>query len=41
MMQTFLNRLSVRNRIWAIVALLIGSIVVGRVIDVVMLRKAL
>jgi len=38
---SFLNQLSVRNRIWAIVALLIGSIVLGSVIDVLMLRQAL
>lgn len=40
-MFSFLNRLSVRNRIWVIVALLIGSIVVGSIINVVMLREVL
>jgi diguanylate cyclase (GGDEF)-like protein/PAS domain S-box-containing protein len=37
----FLNHLSVRNRIWTIVALLIGSIVVGSVIDILILREVL
>ena len=41
MTSSFLNRLSVRNRIWTIVAVLIGSIVLGSVIDTLMLRKAL
>jgi len=36
-----LHHLSVRHRIWAIVALLIGGIVVAGVIDVLMLREAL
>ena len=40
-MLSFLNRLSVRNRIWAIVTLLIGSIVMGSVIDILMLREVL
>jgi len=40
-MFSFLNRLSVRNRIWMIVAVLIGSIVLGSVIDILMLREAL
>lgn len=40
-MFSFLNRLSVRNRIWVIVALLIGSIVLGSLINVVMLREVL
>jgi|GEM_PF-960507 len=40
-MFSFLNQLSIRNRIWAIVALLIGSIVLGSVIDILMLREAL
>lgn len=36
-----LNRLSVRNRIWGIVAILIGSTVLSSAIDMVMLRDAL
>jgi len=36
-----LNQLSVRNRIWAIVALLIASIMVGSIIDILMLRQTL
>ena len=40
-MFSFLNRLSVRNRIWVIVTLLIGSIVLGSVINVLMLREVL
>ena len=40
-MLSFLNRLSVRNRIWAIVTLLIGSIVLGSVVDILMLREVL
>jgi len=38
---SFLNHLSVRNRIWAIVAILIGSIVLGGILDILMLRKVL
>lgn len=40
-MFSFLNRLSVRNRIWTIVAIFIGSIVLGSVIDILILRNAL
>lgn len=40
-MFALLNRLSVRNRIWTIVAIFIGSIVLGSAIDVMMLRDAL
>ncbi|HSG22070.1 MAG TPA: PAS domain S-box protein, partial [Azonexus sp.] len=40
-MLSFLNQLSVRNRIWTIVVLLIGSIVLGSVINILMLREAL
>lgn len=40
-MFSILNQLSVRNRIWAIVALLIASIVVGSIIDILMLRQTL
>lgn len=40
-MFSFLHQLSIRNRIWTIVALLIGSIVLGSVIDILMLREAL
>lgn len=40
-MFALLNRLSVRNRIWSIVAIFIGSIVLGSVLDVLMLRAAL
>jgi diguanylate cyclase (GGDEF)-like protein/PAS domain S-box-containing protein len=40
-MLSFLNRLSVRNRIWVIVTLLIGSIVLGNVMNVMMLREVL
>lgn len=40
-MQSLLNRLSIRNRIWIIVFLLIGSTVLGSVIDVLMLRETL
>ncbi|MGE5470865.1 MAG: cache domain-containing protein [Bacteroidota bacterium] len=36
-----MNRLSVRNRIWGIVAIFIGSIVVGGVLDVKLLRQSL
>lgn len=36
-----LNRLSLRNRIWMVVALLIGGIVSGSIVDVLMLRNAL
>jgi diguanylate cyclase (GGDEF)-like protein/PAS domain S-box-containing protein len=36
-----LNRLSVRNRIWAIVAVFIGSIILGSIIDVLILREGL
>lgn len=40
-MISLLNRLSVRNRIWAMVVLLIGSVVVGGIIDVLNLRELL
>lgn len=40
-MSSFLTRLSVRSRIWTIVAMLIGSIVVGSVMDILMLRATL
>ena len=40
-MFALLNRLSVRNRIWAIVAIFIGSTVLSSAIDMVMLRDAL
>lgn len=40
-MFSFLNRLSVRNRIWTIVVLLIGGIVVGSVVDILLLREVL
>lgn len=40
-MLSFLNHLSVRNRIWTIVAMLIGSIVIGSMIDILMLREVL
>ncbi len=40
-MFSVLNHLSVRNRIWAIVAILIGSIVMGSVINALMLREVL
>jgi len=40
-MTTLLNHLSVRNRIWAVVALLIGSIVVGGVMNVLTLREVM
>lgn len=40
-MLSFLNRLSVRNRIWAIVVVLISGTMLGSVIDVLMLRQAL
>ncbi|MBI2277723.1 MAG: cache domain-containing protein [Dechloromonas sp.] len=40
-MFALLNRLSVRNRIWGIVLIFIGSIVLGSVLDVVMLRETL
>ncbi len=40
-MHSLLNRLSVRNRIWTIVALFIGGIVLACILDVLMLREAL
>ncbi len=40
-MFALLNRLSVRNRIWTIVAIFIGSIVLSSAIDVMMLKNAL
>ena len=40
-MFALLNHLSVRNRIWGIVAIFIGSIVLGSIIDVLMLRDTL
>ncbi len=40
-MHALLNRLSVRNRIWTIVALFIGGIVLACIVDVLMLREAL
>lgn len=40
-MFSFLNHLSVRNRIWTIVAVLVSSIVLGSVIDVITLRDVL
>ena len=40
-MIALLNRLSVRNRIWGIVLIFIGSTVLGIVLDVVMLRETL
>ncbi|HEY6896459.1 MAG TPA: cache domain-containing protein [Rhodocyclaceae bacterium] len=40
-MPSFLSQLSVRGRIWAIVMLLIGGIVLGSVVDVVTLRATL
>lgn len=40
-MYSFLNHLSVRNRIWTIVGFLIAGIVLGSVIDIVMLRDVL
>jgi methyl-accepting chemotaxis protein len=40
-MLSFLNRLSVRNRIWTIVIMLICGIVVGKVIDMFRLREVL
>ncbi|MER2541226.1 MAG: PAS domain S-box protein [Azonexus sp.] len=40
-MFALLNRLSVRNRIWTIVAIFIGSIVLGSAIDIMMLKDAL
>lgn len=36
-----LHHLSVSQRVWAIVAILIGSTVFGSVIDIMMLREAL
>jgi diguanylate cyclase (GGDEF)-like protein/PAS domain S-box-containing protein len=36
-----LNRLSVRNRIWSIVAVFIGSIILGSIIDALLLHDAL
>jgi signal transduction histidine kinase len=41
MMLALLNRLSVRNRIWTIVLMLIGSIMIGSVVNILMLREAL
>lgn len=40
-MPSFLNRLSIRNRIWVMVAILLGSIVLGSVVDILTLRGAL
>jgi diguanylate cyclase (GGDEF)-like protein/PAS domain S-box-containing protein len=40
-MFSLLNHLSVRNRIWLTVAVLIGSIVAGSAIDILLLRGAL
>ncbi|NTV09701.1 MAG: diguanylate cyclase [Zoogloea sp.] len=40
-MFAFLNHLSVRNRIWAIVAIFIGGIMLGSALDILMLREAL
>ncbi|MET3130983.1 diguanylate cyclase (GGDEF)-like protein/PAS domain S-box-containing protein [Oxalobacteraceae bacterium GrIS 1.11] len=40
-MLSYLNRLSVRKRIWSIVAIFMVGIAVGNVIDVLMLRDAL
>lgn len=41
MVFSLLNHLSVRNRIWLTVAVLIGSIVAGSAIDILLLRGAL
>lgn len=40
-MFSLLNRLSVRNRVWMIVALFIGAIVCGSVVDILTLRHTL
>lgn len=40
-MFSLLNRLSVRNRIWMIVAIVIGGVALGGIIDVLMLRQTL
>lgn len=40
-MFSLLNRLSVRNRVWMIVALFIGGIIGGSVVDILMLRNTL
>lgn len=40
-MSFLLSRLSIRNRIWTIIAILIGSIVLGGIMDVLMLRGEL
>lgn len=40
-MFSLLNRLSIRSRMWAIVALFIGAIVCGSVLDVLTLRDRL
>ena len=40
-MFALLNRLGVRNRIWGIVVIFIGSIVLGSTLDVLMLRETL
>jgi len=38
---TFLNNLSVRNRIWALVVLLIGGFMLGSIVNILMLRDVL
>ncbi|MBS1158861.1 MAG: Sensor protein ZraS [Proteobacteria bacterium] len=40
-MLALLNHLSIRNRIWGIVAIFIGSIIAGSAVDIVMLKKTL